>query len=79
MVVKRAPHCPHTCGFVSSNDEFRRFRCFGGVFRINCGGEEPSLHPPLPDEEPGLPDTWRLPLGDRDSGPLGDRDRGPPP
>lgn len=32
-----APHWAHTCGLVSSNEEFRRFLGFGDVFIRNEG------------------------------------------
>ena len=34
LVVKRAAHCGHTWGFVSSNEEFLRFLDFGEASRV---------------------------------------------
>ena len=48
-----APHWGHTCGFVSSNDELRRFRAFGDdAPSTNCCGDPLGS---LAAEEEGLP------------------------
>ena len=42
LVVNLAPHCGHTCGLVSSNDEFLLFRDLGlvsSVIGVSCGEE----------------------------------------
>ena len=60
FVVNLAPHCPQICGLLSSNDELRRLRGFGGETVVVCGDSAAFVVAEIP---PAVPAAFVVDVG----------------